>query len=175
MTFVNLQIDTDGLPKVVDLEMQPMSPAYIREVLTQQLIISAIVLAASFVPYVVGLGPAAIQNKLLVLPVVTLLVLLLLMPFRLRQARVKAFAIREHDIAYCSGLIFRRTVLLAFNRVQHIEVAIGPLQKKFGLASLKFFTAGGVSVDLKIDGLQRERAEQLREFILARSGHRGES
>jgi len=174
MTFVNLQINTDDLPQVVDLEMQPMSPAYIREVLTQQLIISAIVFAASFVPYAFGLGPSAVQSKLLLLPVITLLVLLLLIPLRLKQVRAKTFAIREHDIAYCSGLIFRKTVLLAFNRVQHIEVTIGPLQKKFGLASLKFFTAGGASVDLEIDGLKRERAEQLREFILARSGNRAE-
>lgn len=175
MTFINLQINTDDLPKVVDLEMQPMSPAYIREVLAQQLIISAIVFAVSFAPYAVGLGPSSVHNKLLLLPVFALLILLLLIPFRLRQARVKAVAIREHDIAYRSGLVFRKTVLLAFNRVQHIEVAIGPLQRKFDLASLKFFTAGGASVDLKIDGLKRERAEQLREFILLRSGNRGES
>ena len=78
-------------------------------------------------------------------------------------------AMREHDIAYCSGLFWRKTVMLAFNRIQHIEVSSGPLQRRFGLASLKFFTAGGSSVDLKIDGLKRGRAEQLREYILQRS------
>ena len=45
------------------------------------------------------------------------------------------------------------------------------LQRKFGLASLKFFTAGGSSVDLHIDGLTSQRAEQLRESILQRSAN----
>jgi len=87
---------------------------------------------------------------------------------------VRAIAVREHDIAYRSGLFFRKTVILACNRVQHIEVSSGPLQRRFGLVSLKFFTAGGSSVDLKVDGLMRDRAEQLRAYILDRSASRGE-
>jgi membrane protein YdbS with pleckstrin-like domain len=43
------------------------------------------------------------------------------------------------------------------------------LQRRFGLASIKFFTAGGSSVDLKIAGLVAEEAERLRAFILQRS------
>jgi membrane protein YdbS with pleckstrin-like domain len=61
-------------------------------------------------------------------------------------------------------------VLLPFNRVQHAEVSNGPLQRKYGLATLKFFTAGGSSVDLKIDGLHKERAEKMRSFIMEKSG-----
>ncbi len=49
--------------------------------------------------------------------------------------------------------------------MQHVEVSSGPLQRKFGLATVKFFTAGGSSVDLKVDGLSTERAEQMRAFI----------
>jgi membrane protein YdbS with pleckstrin-like domain len=55
--------------------------------------------------------------------------------------------------------------------VQHAEVSSGPLQRKYGLASLKFFTAGGSSVDLKIDGLSKERAEEIRSFIMEKAGH----
>ena len=69
------------------------------------------------------------------------------------------------------GRRWRKTVLLPFNRVQHAEVSSGPLQRKFGLASLKFFTAGGSSVDLKIDGLMKERAEEIRSFIMEKCGN----
>ena len=65
-------------------------------------------------------------------------------------------------------MFWRKTTLLLFSRVQHVEVTSGPLQRKFGLASLKFFTAGGSSVDLKIEGLLRDDAENLKEFILRR-------
>jgi membrane protein YdbS with pleckstrin-like domain len=85
----------------------------------------------------------------------------------IRKSRVKGIALREHDIAYRSGLYWRKTVMLAYNRVQHVEVSSGPLQRKFGLASVKFFTAGGSSVDLKVDGLTRERAEQMRAHVIA--------
>ena len=176
MAFLNLQIDTDDLPQTADLEMEPMAPAYEREVLTQQLIVWGILFLASFIPYLAAVvGPETLNKYLALLPLAVLLLALLIIPLKIKQVRVKAVAVREHDIAYRSGLFFRKTVMLAFNRVQHIEVTVGPLQRRFGLASLKFFTAGGSSVDLKVDGLMRDRAEQLRAYILDRSRSRGES
>lgn len=169
MTFLNLQIDTEDLPQTTDIEMEPMAPAYEREVLTRQLIIWGSLFLVSFMPNLAVLSRLKLTIDLPLLPLVVLLTALLLIPFRIKQLRVKALALREHDIAYRSGLFWRKTVMLAFNRVQHVEVSTGPLQRKFGLASLKFFTAGGTSVDLKIDGLMRERAEQIREFILQKS------
>ncbi len=169
MTFLNLQIDTNDLPQTTDIEMEPMAPAYEREVLTRQLIIWGVLLLVSFIPNLAVLSRVKLTIDLPLLPLVVLLTALLLIPFRIKQLRVKALALREHDIAYRSGLFWRKTIMLAFNRVQHVEVSTGPLQRKFGLASLKFFTAGGTSVDLKIDGLMRERAEQIREFILQKS------
>ena len=174
MAFINLQIDTDDLPQAADLEMEPMAPEHEREVLTQQLIAWGIVFLASVIPYLVLPIPVALKNYLALPPLAVLLLAALIILLRIKQVRVKAVALREHDIAYRSGLFFRKTVMLAFNRVQHIEVTVGPLQRRFGLASLKFFTAGGSSVDLKVDGLKRERAEQFRAYILNRSGSRGE-
>jgi len=169
MTFLNLQIDTNDLPQTSDIEMEPMAPAYERAILTRQLIIWGVLLLVSFIPNLAVLSPQKLTIDLALLPLVVLLTALLVIPFRIKQLRVKALALREHDIGYRSGLFWRKTVMLAFNRVQHVEVSTGPLQRKFGLASLKFFTAGGTSVDLKIDGLMRERAEQIRELILQKS------
>jgi membrane protein YdbS with pleckstrin-like domain len=98
-----------------------------------------------------------------------LLAALLAVPLVDRASAIKAYALREHDIAYRSGLFFRKTIMLAFNRVQHIEISSGPLQRRFGLASLKFYTAGGSSVDLKMDGLTSQTAKQLRSHIMQRS------
>jgi membrane protein YdbS with pleckstrin-like domain len=84
----------------------------------------------------------------------------------LKRIKWKAYAMRTHDIAYRSGLFWRKVVILPFNRVQHVEVTSGPLQRRFSLATLKFYTAGGSSVDLKIEGLRAEVAEQLRAHIL---------
>jgi membrane protein YdbS with pleckstrin-like domain len=161
MAFVNLQVNLADLPTARELEMEPMSPAYIREVKTQLLIIWMPLLMGSFIPSVL-----AGQVLFLAVPVLLLLLAFLISALVIKKARIKGIALRDHDIASRSGLFWRKTVLLAFDRVQHVEVSSGPLQRKYGLASLKFFTAGGSGVDLKVDGLQRERAEQVRAYIL---------
>ena len=164
MTFINLQVSVEDLPAAAGLHMEPMAADYQKEVKLQQLIIWLPLLLVSFAPFL-------FVQKLFLLLIPLLIALLALTISRLviRKSQVKGFALREHDMAYRSGLYWQKTVMLAFNRVQHVEVSSGPLQRKFKLASLKFFTAGGVSVDLKIDGLTRDRAEQVRAYILARS------
>lgn len=164
MAFVNLQVNLADLPAVRELEMEPMSPDYIREVKTQLLIIWPPLLMVAFIPSVLS-G----QVFLLAIPALLLLLALLISALVIKKARIKGIALRDHDIASRSGLFWRKTILLAFDRVQHVEVSSGPLQRKYGLASLKFFTAGGSGVDLKVDGLQRQRAEQIRAYILEKS------
>lgn len=160
MTFVNLQIELSELPDADDLVMEPMAESYVREVKAQLLIIFIPVLIASVFPFL--LTQIAL---LLAIPAVLLLLATLISRLAIKKALVKGVALRDFDVAYRSGLFWRKTVIVAFNRVQHVEVSSGPLQRKFGLATIKFFTAGGSSVDLKVDGLSAERAEQMRAFI----------
>ena len=44
-----------------------------------------------------------------------------------------------------------------------------PIERKLGLSSLKIFTAGGSGVDLQIRGMENERAEKIKQFILEKS------
>ena len=163
MTFVNLQVNTADLPIADELVMEPMAAAYEREVKTQQLFIWLPLLIVSLLPFVL-----AQFIFLLLIPAFLLLLAIMISRLVIRKSQVKGIALREFDIAYRSGLFWRKTVIVAFNRVQHVEVSSGPLQRRFGLASVKLFTAGGSSVDLKIDGLTSERAEQIRAFIAAK-------
>lgn len=163
MAFVNLQIRIRDLPNADELVMEPMAAAYEREVKVQQLIIWLPLLIVSLMPFVL-----AQFVFLLLIPVVMLLLATIISHLVIKKTRVKGVALREFDMAYRSGLFWRKTVIVAFNRVQHVEVSSGPLQRKFGLASVKLFTAGGSSVDLRIDGLTAERAEQIRTFIAAK-------
>jgi len=160
MAFVNLQLNLSELPNADELVMEPMAETYEREVKTQLLIIFLPILIASVLPFLFTQ-----IMLLLMIPVFALLVATLISTLVIRKARVKGVALREFDVAYRSGLFWRKTVIVAFNRVQHVEVSSGPLQRKYGLATVKFFTAGGSSVDLKVDGLSTERAEQMRAFI----------
>jgi len=160
MAFINLQVGLTDLPNADELVMEPMAEAYEREVKAQQLIIWVPLLIISFVPFVLEKFVL-----LLLIPVVILLLATIISRLVIKKSQVKGVALRDFDIAYRSGLFWRKTVIVAFNRVQHVEVSSGPLQRKFGLASVKLFTAGGSSVDLKIDGLMAGRAEDIRAFI----------
>ena len=150
MAFTNLQIDTDALPRAEDLQLQPMAEVYRRESLTQLLLIFGPVFLLSLIPQLFPITPPLLKSLLLLIPLGFLLIGGLVTLLVLKQIKVKAYALRDHDIAYRSGLFWRKTTLLLFSRVQHVEVTSGPLQRKFGLATLKFFTAGGSSVDVKM-------------------------
>ena len=73
--------------------------------------------------------------------------------------------VREKDISYKSGLLFKKTTTIPFNRIQHLEIDQGPISRFFDLAVLSVFTAGNSSDDLKIRGLKQEDAAKIKEFI----------
>ena len=140
MAFTNIKIDTDTLPHATALEMQPMPETYQREIMTQLAIIFVPVFLISWVSWILPIPEPTVKFVFKFLPLLIVVIAGLVNVLALMQFRVKAYALREQDIAYRSGLVFRKTVLLPFNRVQHMEVTSGPLQRRFGLASLKFFT-----------------------------------
>lgn len=79
---------------------------------------------------------------------------------------IKKYSLREHDLNYHSGLIFRSLVSQPILRIQHIEIKRGPIERKAGLATLQVFSAGGISHTFYIPGLEYEHAVRLRQFIL---------
>jgi membrane protein YdbS with pleckstrin-like domain len=58
-------------------------------------------------------------------------------------------------------------------RVQHTDVQQGPIARRYGMASLKVFTAGASHGEVEIDGLLHADALWLRDALLGRSGRDG--
>jgi membrane protein YdbS with pleckstrin-like domain len=169
MAFTNLPIDIAALPAAAELELKPMPPEYRREVITQCALTVLLITLLATVPFVLRALFDEHNPWLWLIPLLVLLVGVLFSVLAVKRAATKGYALREHDMAFEVGLFWRKRVMLPINRVQHVEVSSGPLQRHFGLASLKFFTAGGASVDLNIDGLLRDEAEQLRDLILRKA------
>ena len=86
----------------------------------------------------------------------------------------RGFALRDQDIVYKHGVLWRSVKAVPFNRVQHAATGSGPLDRRFGLATLTVFTAGGSGGDLRVPGLNRDLAERLRGYIVDRVGHDSE-
>ena len=77
----------------------------------------------------------------------------------------KGYLVREQDISFQRGLITYKLTTVSFNRIQHVEVNQGILEKIFGLSSVKVYTAGGSASDLSIPGLPAADAQKLKAFL----------
>jgi membrane protein YdbS with pleckstrin-like domain len=69
-----------------------------------------------------------------------------------------------------SGLLFQRTNLLPLSRLQHVDLERGPLERRFGLASLVLHTAGTHSASITIPGLDASEAISLRDHLVEIGG-----
>jgi membrane protein YdbS with pleckstrin-like domain len=69
-----------------------------------------------------------------------------------------------------SGVWFRVMRLLPLNRLQHVDLHRGPLERLFGLASLVLYTAGTSSASISIPGLSEDEAVRMRDHLVAIGG-----
>ncbi|KPN21208.1 hypothetical protein AO715_15755 [Xanthomonas sp. Mitacek01] len=67
------------------------------------------------------------------------------------------------------GHMWRSDTRVPGNRVQHLDVRRGPLERAFGLATLIVHTAGTRNSALALSGLDFEEAERLRDTLAARA------
>lgn len=165
MEFTNLAIDPETLPKAEDIALQPIEHAYWKVLRLQWLITGLIVLAA---------GAAAIyfiknlHSASLIITASAIWLLLVTGQFIIAQQsfKRKSYALREHDALYRTGWIIRSLHVCPFNRIQHCTVHSGPLERRYGLASITLFTAGSDGSDITIPGLTEQKAADLRTFIM---------
>lgn len=171
--FENAEVPLDSLPRADTVEWQSMDRKFIARQVTDALIIVAIVAAAvvGFQYFIRNAVPAddvdiSIGWLWFIMPAAALL--MCTWPF-VSVPRM-GYAVRERDILYRSGVFFRSVTAVPYNRIQHVEKSSTPLDRRFQVASLQLFTAGGSGGDLKIHGLSARTAEKLRVYILNKVG-----
>lgn len=64
-----------------------------------------------------------------------------------------------------SGVWWRKKTLIPFNRVQHTDVAQGPLERKYKLGKLVTHTAGTRDASVSLDGILLDTAHDLRSVL----------
>ena len=64
------------------------------------------------------------------------------------------------------GVVWRHTISVPRERIQHTDVAQGPIQRRFGLATLSVHTAGTHHSEIQLSGLSYETAQALRNDLL---------
>jgi len=174
MSFLNAAIDPATLPAAEALELQPVHPRYLR-VLRIRWVITTVLLAAIaaallyFIPRLrQPLGYALMGGAwILVCGFYALAIE--------KGFTWKAYAVREKDIVYRKGWVFRSLTVCPFNRIQNCSVTSGPIERRHGLSSLVIYTAGTTGADLTIPGLLSGEAEGLRQFVLSQIHREHES
>jgi uncharacterized protein len=147
--------------------MTPLDPRQIK-VLRARLLIVTLVLTVAAV--LICLGPLRTTPiPLGVLPG-TVAALGLLASLILPQRRYRAWGYREEEeeLHVRHGLLVRVQTAVPFARVQHIDLAQGPIERRYGLARLILHTAGTRGASIPLPGLAREEAEAMRDRIRAK-------
>lgn len=165
--FQNPEIDLADLPTADSLEWQGLHAAFIKRLRVHMAIVVMIMVVAFAIPtFIPGVPIAVIITLWTSLAIVTTA----MMTWPALAVPRRGYAVRDKDIVFRKGVLWRSVTAIPFNRIQHVETSSDPLDRKFDLATLQLFTAGGSGGDLKIDGLGKDVAEQLRAFILKKVG-----
>lgn len=169
MLFQNNSLDLADLPQLDDTPLESLSPSYLKVSYLGTtiffVILATVLLAVRFfaefdIPYWVELGIVSVW----------LLLFVLSLWHTYEDFHLQGFAIRARDLTYRSGVFFRSTTVIPYNRIQHAEVKQGPIERRFGLQRLEIYSAGGDGSDLYIPGLPGNRADQLRDYIIEKVG-----
>ena len=163
--FTNEQITVNNLPSIEHLDYKGLHKDY----LTAELIGTSI-----FTVFIAIGGISFLIFNTLDLPMWTsgviialiLAVILFIYWITLKSFHHKQYALRTHDISYKEGLWWKQNTVIPFNRIQHVEVQQGPIQRLFDLAKIKIYTAGGSTSDLSISGLYVDTAHKLKHYII---------
>ena len=164
--FSNLQIDIEQLPQYQQIRYQPLADN------------APIASAAGWVLFFVFVYILTAGGYLINLPLIlnyTVSVYLfeialtgLSIYWSFFSHRYKGYALREQDILYKTGVLWRKKTILPFNRIQHIETHRSLLQRKLNIASLRLFTAGGQKADLVIAGMDSSTTDEIKQFLLSK-------
>lgn len=100
----------------------------------------------------------------LIIIALTLIVLLLM--WAPRRYTLTGYKMNSLDVHFRTGALWRLQTAVPINRVQHVEISQGPLERLLGLARLVLYTAGGVGSNLAIPGLRKAHAESMRSELL---------
>jgi membrane protein YdbS with pleckstrin-like domain len=86
-----------------------------------------------------------------------------------RRQRAWGYAERAEDLFVTSGVLVRQLVAVPYGRMQFVDVTAGPLDRYFGIATVRLHTATP-RTDARIPGVVPAEAARLRDRLTALGG-----
>lgn len=163
--FTNETLNLNSLPKFEEVDFSPLHKNYLKVVYIN--------IAITLLLFAIAIGVLIftieeLQNTLwyLIFGISYFVFAIIVFFASIASVKKRGFAIREKDILYKRGLIATTTTLIPFNRVQHVSMHEGAFSRIFNLAQIQIFTAGGSTSDVKISGIEKEMAENIKELLM---------
>ena len=164
LDFENDTIDVNNLPKMESIIFTKLHVDFWKIILVNFCILSTIIFVAIstmvFIKYEI-LAPYIYHIIFFIL----IILFLIFISNRIGFLK-KKYAFRTHDVVFVSGIIATHTMVIPYNRVQHIALHEGFLSRYFGLASIEIFTAGGDNSDITIPGIEKQQAENIKQLLM---------
>lgn len=163
--FTNETIDTTQLPKFEEVVFSKLQPAYWKIILIQIAILFGLISIGFGVitTNAEELMPFKLQIGLCIIGFLGLVLL-----FSRIGYNKKGFAFRQHDVLFRYGVIATNTLVIPYNRIQHVALHEGVLSRFFGLAKIEIFTAGGYASDIEIPGIEKQQAENIKQLLMGK-------
>ncbi|MFN3619661.1 PH domain-containing protein [Sphingorhabdus sp.] len=143
-------------------ELIPLDPAFVTT--------TRIATALGLLPFVIGAGVLEVAELLppgsFVVPVL-LLYVFVAFTVPARKYRHWGYHMGADRIRIVRGYMFYRDTIVPFGRIQHIDVDQGPIDRRYGLATLTVHTAGNHNSTVALPGLAHADALAMREAIRA--------
>ncbi|RYZ83063.1 MAG: PH domain-containing protein [Proteobacteria bacterium] len=165
MNFTNETLDTASLPRFEEAPLTKLHPNYWKVMLVVQ----------SLLFLIVGFGALAFyyfqpefQDFGIYMIAVFLALVLITVGFSRLNFVKKGFAFREHDVIFRDGIIATHTMIIPYNRIQHVALHEGAISRLFGLAKVEIFTAGGNQSDIEIPGIEKAQAENIKQLLMGK-------
>ena len=163
--FSNETIDITQLPKFEEVPFLSLKKSYWKVILINLFVV--------FLLLAIGLGFALVKIEELMVYQLEIgsafgFFILIFVFFSYLSFKKKGFAFREHDVLFRYGIIATNTIVIPYNRIQHVALHEGMVSRYFGLAKIEIFTAGGSSSDIEIPGIEKEQAENIKQLLMGK-------
>ncbi|HMJ94020.1 MAG TPA: PH domain-containing protein [Allosphingosinicella sp.] len=132
--------------------------------------IFALVLAVAAIVFETAIVPEIGFPRGLIAGITLLLILYLMLISPGRHYRAWGYRMDEEDLRLRRGVWVETHTIVPLDRVQHLDLSQGPIERAFGVSRLIVHTAGTQFSRVVLPGLSRPDAERMRDEIRTRIG-----
>lgn len=163
MDFTNTEIEEKQLPQFDKINFKPLDKKLLN-VMRINMIILPVVAISAFCIFNYITEEFTLNVQLYIIGAIVCLTIVNYF-YASVSYKYRGYALREKDISYKKGYIWRSAITIPFNRIQHTEIKEGAISRFFSLQTVKFYTAGGSTSDLQIAGLNKKDAQKVKEYV----------